>query len=166
MCLHQEKLQSFIIYISLVSDNGFQQLWLKVQSRRYKSFVICAAYQPPSTPLNFMDDLAESLMESLLLVLDVIILGDLNCNLLQDKAESRAINDFCSTFNLTQLIKKPTRVTENGESLIDVVMTTNEKLIASNDVLMSTISDHNHIHFAEAKKAKDQALLRNYQKLY
>ena len=42
-----------------------------------------------------MDDLAESLMESLLLGLDVIILGDLNCNLLQDKAESRAINDFC-----------------------------------------------------------------------
>ena len=71
--------------ISLVSDNGFQQLWLKVQSRRYKSFVICTAYRPPSTPSNFMDDLAESLMESLLLGLDVIILGDLNCNLLQDK---------------------------------------------------------------------------------
>ena len=134
--------------ISLVSDNGFQQLWLKVQSRRYKSFVICTAYRPPSTPLNFMDDLAESLMESLLLGLDVIILGDLNCNLLQGKAESRALNDFCSTFNLTQLINKPTRVTENRESLIDVVMTTNEKLIASNDVLMSTISDHNLIYIS------------------
>ena len=95
-----------------------------------------------------MDDLAESLMESLLLGLDVITLGDLNCHLLQDKAESRAINDFCSTFNLTQLIKKPTRVTENGESLIDVVMTTNEKLIASNDVLMSTISDHNLLYIS------------------
>ena len=87
-------------------------------------------------------------MESLLLGLDVIILGDLNCNLLQGKAESRALNDFCSTFNLTQLINKPTRVTENGESLIDVVMTTNEKLIASNDVLMSTISDHNLIYIS------------------
>ena len=101
-----------------------------------------------STPLNFMDDLAESLMESLLLGLDVIILGDLNCNLLQDKAESRALNDFCLTFNLTQLINKPTRVTENGESLIDIVMTTNEKLIASNDVLTSTISDHNLIYIS------------------
>ena len=94
-------------------------------------------------------------MESLLLGLDVIILGDLNCNLLQDKAESLALNDFCSTFNLTQLINKPTRVTENGESLIDVVMTTNEKLIASNDVLMSTISDHNLIYISlRLKKPK------------
>ena len=95
----------------------------EVQSRCYKSFVICTVYRPPSTPLNFMDDLANSLIESLLSGLDVIILGDLNCNLLQDNAESRALNDFCSTFNLTQLINKPTRATENGESLIDVVMT-------------------------------------------
>ena len=134
--------------VSSVSDNNFQQLWLKVQSRCYKSFVICTVYRPPSTPLNFMDDLANSLIESLLLGVDVIILGDLNCNLLQDNAESRALNDFCSSFNLTQLINKPTRVTENGESLIDVVMTTNEKLIASNDVLMSTISDHNLVYIS------------------
>ena len=79
----------------------------EVQSRCYKSFVICTVYRPPSTPLNFMDDLANSLIESLLSGLDVIILGDLNCNLLQDNAESRALNDFCSTFNLTQLINKP-----------------------------------------------------------
>ena len=134
--------------VSSVSDNNFQQLWLKVQSRCYKSFVTCTVYRPPSTPLNFIDDLANSLIESLLSGLDVIILGDLNCNLLQDNAESRALNDFCSTFNLTQLINKPTRATENGESLIDVVMTTNEKLIASNDVLMSTISDHNLVYIS------------------
>ena len=134
--------------VSSVSDNHFQQLWLKVRSRCYKSFVICTVYRPPSTPLNFTDDLANSLLESLLLGLDFIILGDLNCNLLRDNAESLALNDLCSTFILTQLINKPTRVTENGESLIDVVMTTNEKLIASNEVLMSTISDHNLVHIS------------------
>ena len=48
----------------------------------------------------------------------------------------------------TLLINKPTRVTENGESLIDVVMTTNEKFIASNDVLMPTISDHNLVYIS------------------
>lgn len=139
---------SSIANVSSVSDNNFQQLWLKVQSLCNKSFVICTVYRPPSTPLNFIDDLANSLIESPLSGLDVIILGDLNCNLLQDNAESRALNDSCSTFNLTQLINKPTRFTENGESLIDVVMTTNEKLIASNDVLMSTISDHNLVYIS------------------
>jgi len=126
-----------------------QQLWLKVQSHCYKSFVICTVYRPPSTPLNFTDDLTNSLIESLLLGLDVLLNWvDLNCNLLRDNAESRALNDFCSTFNLSQLINKPTKVTESGESLIDVVMTTNEKLIASNEVLMSPISDHNLVHIS------------------
>ena len=50
------------------------------------------------------------------------------------------------TFNLTQPINKPTRVTENSESLIDVVMPTNENLVASSGVLMSTISDHNLVN--------------------
>ena len=46
-------------------------------------------------------------------------------------------------------------------------MTSNEKLIASNEVLMSTISDHNLVHIPLKKdQAKDQALLRNYEKLY
>ena len=73
---------------------------------------------------------------------DVIILGDLNCDLLLDNIESGVLVDFCSTFNLTQPINKPTRVTENSESLFAVVMTTNENLVASSGVLMSTISDH------------------------
>lgn len=104
----------------------FLRLWLKVQSPCYKSFVICTVYGPPSTPLNFTDDLANSVIESLLLGLDVIILGDLSCNLPRDNAESRALNDFCSTFNVSQVNNKSTRVTESGESLFDVVMITNE----------------------------------------
>lgn len=68
--------------ISSVPDNGFQQLWQKVQSNFSKSFFICTVYRPPSTSLNFIEDLAENIMESLLLGLDVIILGDLNYNFL------------------------------------------------------------------------------------
>ena len=69
--------------------------------------------------------------------------------LIQDNSVSRAFNDFCSSFNLTQLINKPTRDTENGQYLIDVsVMTTNKKLITSNDILMSTISDQNLVYIS------------------
>ena len=71
--------------ISAVSDNDFQQLWLKVQIRRSKSFLLCTVYRPPSTPLNFLDDLGVSSIRTK----DVIKLGDLNCNLLLDNIESR-----------------------------------------------------------------------------
>lgn len=45
-------------------------------------------------------------MESLLLGLDVIILGDLNHNFLRDNIDSCILVDFCSTFKLTQLINQ------------------------------------------------------------
>lgn len=60
--------------------------------------------------------------------------------------EARALLEFCTTFNLTQLITLPTRVTENNQSLIVVIMTSNKELVTSSRVLTSSISDHNLIY--------------------
>jgi exonuclease III len=37
--------------ISSVSENYFHQLWLKLQSKKLKSIVICISYRPPECPL-------------------------------------------------------------------------------------------------------------------
>ena len=79
-------------------------------------------------------------------VLDIFVIGDLNCNLLSDDYESRACLDFCTTFNLTQSINSPTRITECSQSLIDVIMTTNKEIVTSSGILTSSISDHNLIY--------------------
>lgn len=92
----------------MASNNYGRKCKVIAQSHFSKSFFICTVYHPPSTPLNFIDDLAENIMESLLLGLDVIILGDLNHNFLRDNIDSCILVDFCSTFKLTQLINKPT----------------------------------------------------------
>ena len=39
--------------LSEASLDGFQQQWLKVQCRSYKSFLVCNVYRPPSTPINY-----------------------------------------------------------------------------------------------------------------
>ena len=72
---------------------------------------------------------------------NVIILGDLICNLIGGDPEGNAQSDFCSTFGLSQLVTTATRVTEKSKSLIDVTLTTNENTIHS-DVIQSAISDH------------------------
>ena len=72
-----------------------------------------------------------------------IILGDLNCNILDDTADSRTFKELCATFNLTQLVKEPTRITEKKRSLIDVIMCTDPTLAESCSVIASSISDHN-----------------------
>ena len=47
--------------------------------------------------------------------------GDLNCDMLKILPETDALNNLCSSLNLTQLITSPTRVTMQSSSLIDVM---------------------------------------------
>ena len=141
--------------LSSVSESFFQQLWIKVQCKKLKSFMLCAVYRPPSMPINFLEDLNINVMDSLLRGLDVILLGDLNCNLLSNCSDGQALLDFCATTNLVQLVHDPKRIADTSQSLIDVALTTNENIIYSCKVKSSTISDHNLISLTlKLKKPK------------
>ena len=144
---------SVIGNLSNISENSFQQLWLKVICKKLKSFLLCTVYRPPNTPISFLEILSKSFMDSLLVGSEVVILGDLNCNVLEDCYEGRALTEFCSTFNLTQLVESPTRVTETSKSIIDIVLTTNKDFVENCVVKSSSISDHNLVCFNLKLKA-------------
>ena len=67
---------------SSVSEYNFQQLWLKVQCRKFRSFLLCTVYRPPDAPISFLEDLTKTVVESLLQGVTVVLLGDLNCDVL------------------------------------------------------------------------------------
>ena len=69
---------SVITELSAVSDCNFQQLWLKVQCKKLKSFLLCTVYRPPNSPITFLEDIEKTFVNSLLLGMEVIIIGDLN----------------------------------------------------------------------------------------
>ena len=50
---------------------------------------------------------------------NVMILGDINCNITTNNSLSEKIQNLCSATHMTRLIKEPTRVTPNTSSLID-----------------------------------------------
>ena len=138
--------------LSSAYDDGYQQQWLKVQCRSFKSFLICNTYRPPQTPTTCFESLSNSLTDALLLDLDIFVLGDLNCNLLGSSPEATSLTDFASTFNLHQLIEKPTRITETTKSLIDVIMTTNVNVVTLSDAVACSISDHHLVYVVMALK--------------
>ena len=138
---------SVIGNLSNISENSFQQLWLEVSCKKFKSFLLCMVYRPPNTPISFLETLSKSFMDSLLVGSEVVILGDLNCNVLEACYEGRALIEFCSTFNLTQLVESPTRVTETCKSIIDIVLTTNKDFVENCVVTSSSISNHNLVCF-------------------
>jgi hypothetical protein len=84
----------------------------------------------------------ENYIHALTLGKEIIVVGDLNCDLLKpDSPEAMSLLDFCTSVNQTQLIKEPTRVTETLSSLIDIIMTSNVSLVENHGVALSHISD-------------------------
>ena len=117
--------------ITYISASGLHQLWLKIQVGSFKSFLVCTAYRPPNTCLECFDpDFSNMLVSALSFNLPVYILGDPNCNFLclQDPA-AQALMKFCSSSNLSQVINRPTRITESIETLIDIALVSNADLV-------------------------------------
>ena len=143
--------------LSYITESGLHMLWLKIQTRNWKSFLICTTYKPPSVSPNCFDtNFSETLIEALSLNKPVYILGDLNCNMLDGNDPAcQSLTKFCSSFNFSQLIKQPTRVTENSKTLIDAFLTSTPNLVAETKVIPVSISDHDLV-FASLKLKKER----------
>ncbi len=86
----------------------------------------------------------------------IYILGDLNCNVLNTGDPAcQALLNFCSTFNLAQLITQPTRITESSATLLDVILVSNKELIIESNVVPISISDHDLV-YATLKLKKER----------
>ena len=54
---------SVIKELSTVSDCNFQQLWLKVQCKKLKSFLLCTVHRPPNSPITFFEDIEKTFVD-------------------------------------------------------------------------------------------------------
>jgi hypothetical protein len=116
-----------------------------------------------------LDDLGNALIDCLLPGLEVILVGDLNCNLMDSCVSGRALSaDFCVEFNLTQLVKEPTRVTDTSQTLIEVALTTSTNIIDTCDVKPAALSDHSLVCLIlklKSPRPRCTFIVNHYQKL-
>ena len=159
-----------IIYNSPATmDANSQQLWLKVQCRKSKSFLLCAAYRPDLVSMSrFLDDFITSFIDSLLLGMEFMVAGDLNADILPGSScpEGRALMDLCNSLNLSQLVIQPTRTSDTSVTLIDVALTTNKSFITICEVYISAIADYCLVAVTLNLKAlKPRPFLYFHQKL-
>lgn len=73
-----------------------------------------------------------------------ILLGDFNIDLMNDSCYPKLLKKHIADSGMKQFINKPTRITENSRTLIDLVMSNNYNIKAKM-VLDNKISDHNNI---------------------
>ena len=114
-----------------------------------KPLLISTWYRPPSAKIELFEK-----FENFLKLIDnegkdIIITGDLNCNLIehaQNHATSKLI-DIVDIFQLQQHIQTPTRTTYNSSSLIDLILThIDDDKILKVGVVDLGISDHSLVY--------------------
>lgn len=128
-------------------------------------------YRPPDCTLECFDqEFSESFISASTLSKDIYILGDLNCNILNSSdSNARVLLDFCSAFNLTQVIKQPTRSTEASKTLIDVILVTNKGMVKTAGVTPISISDHDLVYITlnlKDRRPKPVYVIRRSYKHY
>ena len=148
----------FILYIipyserkSLILDN-IEAICLEIKKPNTKPILISTWYRPPNSNTKWLDKFEFFLQNVDNENIETVITGDFNIDLLPKENESgikRRLLELPTTYQLHQIIDKPTRITESTKTLLDLIIckTSDLKTIASG-VINLGISDHNLVYIS------------------
>ena len=107
-------------------DSNLEALWIKLQMKNVKSGYVCVIYRPPNSPPTFFDELNDVMHNVIDNADEIILLGDLNCDMCSTKADPLAnkLQTVMSGYLFDQLIDIPTRITSTSNTIIDHIFTT------------------------------------------
>ena len=126
----------FVVKSDLTS-NCFECLWVDVKRPKCRRLTICCSYRPGDQNI---DDFI-SYLDDALNMIDTDHC-DFNVDYSSKKNHLRhKLKEFAS-HSLTQIVNKPSRVTENSSTTIDLIFVNNSHRIVQSDVLDASISDH------------------------
>lgn len=109
------------------------------------SFIVLCVYRPPNAASDFYTGLTKILKTYERK--EILLMGDLNINWL-DKGKRKHLKDIVNSIQMTQLIKKPTRITKTSQTLIDLIFTNKPDRIVKTYNLITGLSDHNFVLIA------------------
>ena len=128
-----------------LNKDDIEFLTVEINKDKIKPFLISTWYRPPNSSIDLFNK-----FENILRLIDIeekesIIVGDLNCDLLNKSQEdyiSKELNFIINLYQYDQLIDEPTRETTCSKSLIDHFYSNRKQNIVSAGVSRITISDH------------------------
>jgi retron-type reverse transcriptase len=116
-------------------------VWITVQVRKTKSFIVGAIYRPPKANSLSFKHLESIIQTAANLKKNIYVLGDLN----DDQLKPNKLGPIIKKLKLEQLIETPTRITKDGgRSLLDLIITNNRTSVLRTSVSPS-VADHEEI---------------------
>ena len=124
----------------------FESVFVLVQLSG-KKLIIGNIYRPPNSDINsFLSKLFEVLTSIMQLdsSCSSIIMGDINIDLLKVSTNARYMEYYTimTSFNYCPLIRRPTRVTDETQTLIDHIWTNEPHTIFNSGIVSYDLSDH------------------------
>ena len=109
-----------------------------------KKWFFLSVYRPPSPNniVTFFEELTDSLNRAINSYENITLMGDFNIDI--KKANSTAYNkleEFCGTFNLTNLVKFQTCFLNNHKSTIDLILTNKPRVFQITIVTECGVND-------------------------
>lgn len=126
-----------------LDHDKIEAVFVDILLPKSKPVIVGACYRPPNQN-NFYEILEEMCSNcSDLINSEVIITGDFNSDILKkDSQNFKALDNFCRAFDFVQLIKEPTRVCETSETVIDLMLVSDQMRISKSGVVNYQVSDH------------------------
>ena len=104
-----------------------ESLSIELKIQNIKPIIVTILYGPPGKPVEvfgFIDNLFHKLDDE---GKEYITIGDMNCDLLKpSKQRAKYLKRIYNKHNVTQLIKEPTRTTDDTKTLIDHINANNQ----------------------------------------
>ena len=146
-------------------SHSLELLAIEIKLSMAKPIIIIVWYRPPKSSSDQIDIFESLLQEIELENKEIVILGDVNCDLLTDTPDyqTRKLNGVCSSFDLQQLITEATRVTETTETLLDHIYTNNIDKVNGSGVIHTGLSDHSMIYVNLGKIKKKPTHKHKYK---
>ncbi|MEW8547323.1 MAG: endonuclease/exonuclease/phosphatase family protein, partial [Candidatus Thiodiazotropha sp.] len=130
-----------------LETNDLETIWVEVKNNKQKPFLIGYCYRPPSSTVDWIYKIENTIERTVSDQKEVILLGDFNFNLLNDSSNTKSWLRTVNSLNFQQLINEPTRVTNVSETLIDHIYSNMPENITETKVPHFALSDHYPICF-------------------
>ena len=125
-------------------DDNIELISIQVSKPKAKPFIVCTWYRPPGSTTELMNRFEDVLQKLDSYHMEVDIIGDLNCNVAATSPDcsTQKLLDICDSYQYSQLIDQPTRITQLKSSIIDLFLTNHPRNFSYSGVANIGISDH------------------------
>ena len=180
--LHNCKKRGIVVYLkkeisvnanivseaSTISDD-IEQLWVAIRQPNHKPTLLGTVYRPPDGSVKLaIDSLNQSILvlDKLPPTTEVALVGDFNIDYRKTtNPDCRLLKEFERKYNLVQLIKEPTRVTNRVKSMIDLIFVNMNHVIATG-VIPNMIADHFPTYFIKKKHRNSKSSFVTKGRMY